>query len=710
MFSRTRKRGVVPALEALEDRTVPALLGNTLFPADNPWNQQITNAPVAANSQAILNNIINNYGDGRLHPDFGQDSRNSGPLYGIPYNVVHGNSVAKVHVVLGAYAGESDAQDAPIPAGAVIEGDTQNGPTVGLANRGDSHLLVYDEDNNVAYEFYQASRPSENGDGKWHAQQETVWDMTKDSFRTLGYTSADAAGLSLLVGLVRPDEGLPVSQGGQGVIKHAIRFTLQNSIILDQFLYPASHVANSGTNAAVQPPMGARFRLKASVDISGLNPQAKVIAQAMKDYGMIVADNGSNFFFSGASYSVDSSNGFALTWDDNDIQDTVHGLKSLHYSDFEVVDLTPVVTGLSVANGPAGTRVTVLGQNFSGAAGHLQVFFGNTPATNVVVLDDGHVQATAPAGSGTVDVRVQSGVADPNDPSNVNSPLFGYGTSAASGRDLFTYGTATTPPPAVFTVTPDGALWGQNFTGAGWASLSPAGTILADSPSTDAAGKPEVFALAGDHSLWVRTAGAWTMLSPAATIAAQSAAPGDVVFVVAGDNSLWTHTSAGWALLSPAGTILECAAGVDPSGRAEVFALAGDASLWRHTTAGWAELSPAGTISSISVSGDAVFVVAANATLWEHTAAGWAGLPASGPGMAASLSAGADAAGSPLLFVLASDSSLWRYGAAQGWALLSPAGTIQAVLDSQGQDVFVTAGDGNLWEYDGAGWTKLLLG
>src|SRR5437764_8566109 len=149
--------------------------------------------------------------------------------------------------------------------------------------------------------------------------------MTTHTFRTVGWTSADAAGLSILAGLVRPDEGLPTSEGGQGVIDHAIRFTLQNSIILDQFLYPASHVANSGTNAAVQPPMGARFRLKAGVDISSLNPEARVIAQAMKDYGMIVADNGSNFFFSGASYAVDASNAQTLTWDDNDIQDSVHG-------------------------------------------------------------------------------------------------------------------------------------------------------------------------------------------------------------------------------------------------------------------------------------------------------------------------------------------------------------------------------------------------
>ena len=436
-------RGTSLRVEQLEDRTLLTLLGKSLFPADNPWNQKITQAPVAANSAAIISAIISKYGNGRLHPDFGQDYQTATDLYGIPYNVVHGNSVAKVQVIIDAYPDESDIENAPIPANAVLEGDLQNGPTVGASNRGDSHLLVWDEDNNIAYEFYYASRPSENSDGKWHASCEAVWNMNTDSFRTIGWTSADAAGLAILPGLVRPDEGLPTSQGGQGVINHAIRFTLQNSVILDQFIYPASHIANSGSNAAIQPPMGARFRLKASVDISSLNPESKIIAQAMKDYGLIVADNGSNFFFSGASCSVDAGNNFALTWNDNDIQDTVHGLKSLTFSDFEVVDLAPIVTGLSTASGPAGTQVTVTGQNFSGAAGRLQVFFGTTPATSVTVVDDGHVLAAAPAGSGTVDVTVQSGVSDPDDSSNINSPIFGYGVSAVSTADRFTYVAAT---------------------------------------------------------------------------------------------------------------------------------------------------------------------------------------------------------------------------------------------------------------------------
>lgn len=440
--SMTRRRATL-RVEELEDRTVPTLLGQQLYPSDNAWNQKITDAPVASNSAAIINNIITSYSDGRLHPDFSQDFHDSRDLYGIPYNIVHGNSTPLVSVVIDDYPDESDIVPAPIPVNAVLEGDYQNGPKPGGTNaRGDSHLIVYDIDNQIAYEYYAATRPSENADGRWHAAQQTVWDMKTNSFRTLGWTSADAAGLSVLAGLVRPDEGLPVSQGGQGVINHAIRFTLRNSIILDQFLYPASHTANPGNNnVAIQPPMGARFRLKASVDISQFNPQARIIAQAMKDYGMILADNGSNFYFSGASSAVDAANNRTLTWDDDDIQDSVRGLKSLRYSMFEVVDPTPVVTDLSAHTGPAGTSVTVIGQNFSGAAGRLQVHFGSTPATSVTVVDDTHVIAVAPAGSGTVDVRVQSGLTTGANSDNYKSPVFGYGISAITANDRFTYGT-----------------------------------------------------------------------------------------------------------------------------------------------------------------------------------------------------------------------------------------------------------------------------
>src|SRR5262249_6208406 len=154
------------------------LLGQQLFPSDNPWNQNIASAPVASNSSAVINNIISLAGgDGRFHPDFGQDTRSSNPLYGIPFNVVHSNSQPLVRVVVDGNPAESDLEDAPIPANAVLEGDNQNGPVSGLGNRGDSHLIVWDADKNIAYEFYAASRPSENSDGRWHAAQESVWDL-----------------------------------------------------------------------------------------------------------------------------------------------------------------------------------------------------------------------------------------------------------------------------------------------------------------------------------------------------------------------------------------------------------------------------------------------------------------------------------------------------------------------------------------------------
>ena len=419
-----------------------SLLGTNLFPADNPWNQNISQAPVATNSAAIMSSIIATYGNGRFHPDFGQDYQTANTdLYGIPYNVVHGNTTARVHVVIDAYPDESDLLDVPIPGNAVIEGDRQTGPTVGVDNRGDSHLLVWDEDNNVAYEFYRASRPSENTDGQWHADQESVWDMKTNAFRTLGWTSADAAGLPILPGLARPDEALPTSQGGQGIIRHALRFTLPNAVILNQYLYPASHTANPGNNnRSIQPPMGARFRLKARVDISSLKPQSQVVAQALKDYGLIVADNGSAFFMTGASYSVDTSNHFALTWNDNDIQDTAQGLKSLLFTNFEVVDLSPAIASVSPTQAVAGTSVTITGRNFSGAAGRLSVWFGANQA-QATPTDDAHVAALAPSGSGTVDVQVQSGVGNANSTANYTSPIWGYGLSVTSIVDQFTFQT-----------------------------------------------------------------------------------------------------------------------------------------------------------------------------------------------------------------------------------------------------------------------------
>jgi len=440
------------SIEELERRDVPALAGQQLFPTDYPTNQNIANAPVDSNSAAIIAHIGTSIS---IHPDLGYDSASNGaaPLYGIPVNVVHGTSVSKVNVVINGYPSESDALPVPIPANAVIEGDYQNGPNLGgVAARGDSHLIVFDEDNDIAYELYGASRPTDttNTSGQWEALQETVWNMSTNTFRTLGETSADAAGLSILATLLRPDEANPVSQGGQGAIDHALRFTLPSGDINPQYVYPASHEISVGAQASDKLPMGARLRLADTPTVNALiaqmGPEAQIIARAMQQYGLILADDGSPMYVSGTSASVNtngSSSTWSDSWGDGGLSDVL-SLESLTASDFQVVDLAPVVTGLSATTGTAGTTVTVTGQNFSGAAGNLSVYFGSTAATNVTVVSDTEVTAVVPSGSGTVNVTVRSGVSEtdtisssPN--ANVNAPIFGYGTSATSAADQFTY-------------------------------------------------------------------------------------------------------------------------------------------------------------------------------------------------------------------------------------------------------------------------------
>ena len=380
------------SVEPLEARNLLSLQGNVLFPADNPWNQVIAAAPVAGNSATLVASIG---ASGQLHPDFG--TIYEGAYIGIPVTIVSG-SQPRVEVIVDAYPDESDLVDVPIPAGAVIEGD----PLPSEENEGDRHLLVYDQDNNVAYELYNVHRPSETGDGKWHADSIAVWDMSQNSFRTPGDTSADAAGLPILPGLVRPDEVLD-----QGVINHALRFTVPSS--RNQYVYPASHQA--GVSNVNYPRMGERFRLKADFDISGFSPANQVILLALKNYGMIVADNGSGWYLSGEPSS---------RWDDDDL----HELSSIVGNNFEAVDLRPIVTQVSPATGPAGTSVTIVGKNFSGAAGQLQVLFGGTAATNINVLSDSTVVATSPAhAAGTVQVSV----------------VTPYGTSATSAGSQFTF-------------------------------------------------------------------------------------------------------------------------------------------------------------------------------------------------------------------------------------------------------------------------------
>jgi hypothetical protein len=270
------------------------IAGCQLFPADNPWRQNISKAPLSPRSAAWVASI----GTGRLlHPDFGSD-----PSYGIPYSVVPAGQ-PKVAVRFTDYADESDPGPYPIPATARIEAG------------GDAHVLVASGDCHL-YELYGAAR---SGSG-WTAQSGAVFDLRSDALRPAGWTSADAAGLPILPGLVRRDEVL------SGHIDHALRFTVATT--QRGYISPATHQAGSTTDPNV-PPMGARFRLKASFDLSGYHGAARVVLQCLKTYGMFVADNGSNWFLSGATDSQ---------WDDADLDQ----LKGVPGSAFEAVDTGPV--------------------------------------------------------------------------------------------------------------------------------------------------------------------------------------------------------------------------------------------------------------------------------------------------------------------------------------------------------------------------------
>jgi hypothetical protein len=563
----------------LEDRVVPTLLGQQLFPSDNPWNQNISNAPVASNSAAIISHIGSSI---HLHPDWGADSSANGsnPLYGIPVNIVHGKTTTAVNVVIDNYPGESDVQAVPIPANAVIEGDNQNGPNTNgggynANQRGDSHLIVWDEDNNIAYELFGASRPTDSTlfpdtsgnelahtDGKWHAAQETVWDMTKDTFRTLGATSADAAGLSILAGLVRPDEGLTTAQGGQGAIDHALRMTLPSGDINPQYVYPASHVVSTSQGSA-NVPFGTRLRLANTTAINNLinnmPPESQIVARAMQQYGLIVADIGSAMYVTGSSASVDANNKISLTWDMNDIFAS-NGLETLTAGDFQVVNLTPVVTGLSASSAAPGTTITVNGQNFSGAAGHISVLFGTTAGTSVKVVSDTQLSVVVPNGSGMVAVTVQSGVnetdnisSNPN--ANVNAPIFGYGTSAPNPSDKFTFSsgaalTSISVTPANSSITTGSS---QTFTATGtysdnstqvlssgvtWASTNTAVATIDSTGKVTALTKGSTTITATDGSISGSTTLTVTLPVPAVTRVSPASGPatGGTTVTITGTN------------------------------------------------------------------------------------------------------------------------------------------------------------------------------
>ncbi len=276
------------------------MIGNCpVFPVNNVWNARVDTLPVHPNSAAYVSRIgLTSPG----HSDFGSGLWDGGPI-GIPYTTAPGNQ-AKVPITF-EYSDESDPGPYPIPPNAPIEGGAQSS--------GDRHVLVIDRDNCVLYEVYAAYPQS---DGSWSAGSGAVFNLKSNALRPSTWTSADAAGLPMFPGLVRYDEV------AAGEIRHALRFTAPRT--QKSFVWPARHQASSTTDSSY-PPMGQRFRLKANFDISGYSPEMQVILRAMQRYGIILADNGSSWYISGAP-------------DDRWNNDNLSQMRNLNGTDFEAID------------------------------------------------------------------------------------------------------------------------------------------------------------------------------------------------------------------------------------------------------------------------------------------------------------------------------------------------------------------------------------
>jgi hypothetical protein len=287
--------------------TVATIGGCSVFPADNAWNTRIDDTsafPVHPNSATYIASMSPGT---HLHPDWGDWSTDH---YGIPWQTVNGTQ-AKVPMTF-QYADQSDPGPYPFPATALVEG--------GSASGGDMHVIVLDTGTCTLYETWDSTYANPG----WTCGSGAKFDLTSDALRLDGWTSADAAGLPILPGLVR------LSEVEAGAIHHAMRFTVANS--QEGYIHPATHAA--GSHDATLPPMGLRVRLKAGVDLSTFSGPARVILTAMKEYGMIVADNGSNWYVSGESNDA---------W--GPVLDAViSAFAQVHGSDFEAVDTGPIST------------------------------------------------------------------------------------------------------------------------------------------------------------------------------------------------------------------------------------------------------------------------------------------------------------------------------------------------------------------------------
>jgi hypothetical protein len=335
-----------------------SLGGFVPFPANSLWNTDISATPVDPNSNAIINFIGANIG---VHPDFGSGLY-KGSSVGIPYIIV-GHQQPLLGVNYTASGAESDPGPMPIAVKAPIEGYPHPG--------GDRHVLVLDNVNCLLYELY-GSYPQA---ASWNAASGAVWDLLSDEQRPYGWTSADAAGLPIFPGLVRYDEV------AAGRIPHALRFTLKKSQAA--VVPPASHWApNSSSSLAA--PMGMRMRLKAGFDVSGFSAKNQVILNALKKYGMIMADNGSNMYISGTPDG---------RWDNNDLR----ALGQVTASDFEVIRMTPLYTKNNVPSGAAPQILSFTANSNSISAGTPVTLSWQVSGASYVIVspDAGAIRGTS---------------------------------------------------------------------------------------------------------------------------------------------------------------------------------------------------------------------------------------------------------------------------------------------------------------------------
>ncbi len=386
------------------DQANGTIQGCQLFPSNNIWNTAIDSMPLDSHSAQYITTIGAAKG---MHADFGSGLWDGGPI-GIPYTPVPG-SQEKVTVTFD-YQDESDPGPYPVPPDAPIEG--------GSSSDGDRHVLVVDRDNCILYELYYAYPQP---DGSWTAGSGAIYDLKSHALRPAGWTSADAAGLPILPGLVRFEEV------AAGEIKHAIRFTAPQT--QRKYIWPARHFASSLTGSQF-PPMGQRFRLKADFNISGFSPHVQVILKALKKYGLILADNGSSWYISGVPDE---------RWDN----DVLHELANVKGSNFEAVDVSSLMVSPNSGEARQNTTsntITVISPNggekwvvgsthnitwsSTGTVGNVKIAFSVDNGgswTNLVssTANDGVYAWTMPTvPSSNCKVRVSETDGNPSDTSN----------------------------------------------------------------------------------------------------------------------------------------------------------------------------------------------------------------------------------------------------------------------------------------------------